>query len=146
MKLEERLFSLRKEKNRTQEEIATALNVTRQTVSNWETGNAQPSIDKAIDLAKLYEVSLDELVGIQAKVVVSDLLLSLIGKTCSIYLRLGTVEGEDYGLEITKSEYKNAKIIEVSSQFIRFEYKDKKQNLEKMLFLDTIAYIEKGDE
>lgn len=146
MKLEERLFSLRKEKNKTQEEIATALNVTRQTVSNWETGNAQPSIDKAIDLAKLYEVSLDELVGIQAKVVVSDLLLSLIGKTCSIYLRLGTVEGEDYGLEITKSEYKNAKIIEVSSQFIRFEYKDKKQNLEKMLFLDTIAYIEKGDE
>lgn len=78
--LAQRLYALRKERIKTQEEVALALNVTRQTVSNWETGNAQPSIDKAIEIAKLYGLSLDELVGIPVKTQTSDLLLSLVGK------------------------------------------------------------------
>lgn len=59
----ENLYLLRKENKLTQEEIATSLNVTRQTISNWETDNVKPTIDKVIGLSEIYGVSLDTLIG-----------------------------------------------------------------------------------
>lgn len=59
----ENLYLLRKENKLTQEEIATTLNVTRQTISNWETDNVKPTIDKVIALSEMYGVSLDTLIG-----------------------------------------------------------------------------------
>ena len=44
-------------------DLAKALNVSKQTVSNWENGKRQPDINTLIKLADLYEVSLDYLVG-----------------------------------------------------------------------------------
>jgi transcriptional regulator with XRE-family HTH domain len=44
-------------------DLAKALNVSKQTISNWEHGKRNPDIDTLIKLADLYEVSLDYLVG-----------------------------------------------------------------------------------
>lgn len=58
------LYELRKQKSLSQEEVANELGVSRQSVSLWETSQASPSMDNLIALARLYEVSLDELVGL----------------------------------------------------------------------------------
>lgn len=54
---------LRKEKELTQEQLADKLNVSRRTVSRWETGNNMPDIDILIDIADLYEIDLRELLN-----------------------------------------------------------------------------------
>ena len=61
MNLGERLFELRKEKNMTQDEVAEKLNVTRQTVSKWETNQSTPDFDKIVPLCELYGISPNEL-------------------------------------------------------------------------------------
>ena len=47
--------------NMTQEDLAEKLNVSRQTVSKWELDTAQPEMDKAIELCKFFNCSLDNL-------------------------------------------------------------------------------------
>lgn len=63
MKLNENIANLRKEKNITQEELATAIGVTNQSVSKWESGQCCPDIALLPALADFFEVSIDELMG-----------------------------------------------------------------------------------
>lgn len=58
----ERLQGLRKERSMTQEELAEKLNVSRQAVSKWESGQAMPEIDKLVQMTQLFDVPLDYLV------------------------------------------------------------------------------------
>ena len=51
----------RMERNMTQEFVAEALGVSRQAVSRWETGAADPSTSNLLALAKLFGVSAEEL-------------------------------------------------------------------------------------
>jgi len=51
----------RNEANLSQEQAAEALGVSRQTVSNWETGKSYPDIISVINMSDLYSVSLDHL-------------------------------------------------------------------------------------
>lgn len=60
--LPHQLLKLRTEKQLSQAELATRLFVSRQAVSKWENGDAEPSIDKLILLAKVFNVSLDCLI------------------------------------------------------------------------------------
>ena len=62
MSLGENIYRLRQEKNLSQQELAEALAVSRQSISKWETDGATPELDKLMKLAQLFEVSLDELV------------------------------------------------------------------------------------
>ena len=48
--LGERLYKLRKDKQLSQEEVAEKLNVTRQTISKWETDQSMPDFDKVVPL------------------------------------------------------------------------------------------------
>ena len=57
-----RLFELRKKHNLSQEELAEKLGVSRQAVSKWERSEASPDTDNLIALAKIYDLSLDELI------------------------------------------------------------------------------------
>lgn len=57
----ENLQRLRKEKGLSQEDVAQALFVSRQTISKWETDKAEPGVDNLKALAGLYGVSLDRL-------------------------------------------------------------------------------------
>ncbi len=59
--LSERLFKLRKDKKLSQEEVADRLNVTRQTISKWETDQSMPDFDKIVPLCKLYGITPNEL-------------------------------------------------------------------------------------
>ena len=61
MGLGEKLYDLRREKHLSQEEVAEKLNVTRQTVSKWETNQSTPDFDKIAPLCALYGISADEL-------------------------------------------------------------------------------------
>ena len=56
-----RLAELRKKKGLSQEELADKLGLSRQAVSKWERAESSPDTDNLILLAKLYDVSLDEL-------------------------------------------------------------------------------------
>lgn len=53
----------RKEHNMTQMQLADALGVTFQAVSNWERGNSMPDISKLPELAELFGCSIEELLG-----------------------------------------------------------------------------------
>lgn len=61
MSLGERLLELRKSKHLSQEELAYKLDVTRQTISKWETDQSTPDFDKIMPLCKLYGITSDEL-------------------------------------------------------------------------------------
>ena len=61
------LKELRKEKGLTQEQLAEKLNVSRRTVSRWETGSNMPDLDLLIEMADLYEVDLRELMNGERK-------------------------------------------------------------------------------
>lgn len=61
MTLGEKLLELRKEKHLSQEEVADRLNVSRQTVSKWETNVSTPDFDKIVPICELFEISTNEL-------------------------------------------------------------------------------------
>ncbi|WP_455717965.1 helix-turn-helix domain-containing protein, partial [Anaerosporobacter sp.] len=61
------LKELRKEKNITQEQLAETMNVSRRTVSRWETGSNMPDLDILIEIADYYDVGLRELLDGERK-------------------------------------------------------------------------------
>lgn len=61
MKIGEQLKQKRLENNWTQAEVAEELFVSARSISNWENGRNMPDIESLIRLARLYRLSLDEL-------------------------------------------------------------------------------------
>lgn len=61
--INDNLKALRKLNKFTQEDVAEKLNVSRQAVSKWESGETVPDIYNCIQLAKLYNIKLDDLVN-----------------------------------------------------------------------------------
>lgn len=61
MTLAEKITQLRKATGISQEQLAGALDVSRQSVSKWERGEAAPDIDKIVALGRYFSVSCDEL-------------------------------------------------------------------------------------
>jgi len=72
----QKLSSMRKENNFTQEQLADILGVSRQSVSKWESDTAYPETDKLISLSRLFDCSVDYLLkdecDIKNKADVSD--------------------------------------------------------------------------
>lgn len=62
MNLGNNLFQARKKAGLSQETVAEKLGVSRQTISKWETDETIPDIYQSKKLAKLYNLSLDELI------------------------------------------------------------------------------------
>ena len=62
MSLGERIYKLRTEKEMSQGDLADALEVSRQSISKWETNSSVPELDKLVKLSRIFGVSLDELV------------------------------------------------------------------------------------
>lgn len=63
MKFNDRLLDLRKKKGWSQEELGYKLDVSRQTISKWESGQTTPELEKLRLLAKTFEISVDELIN-----------------------------------------------------------------------------------
>jgi len=62
MLFNEKLKMLRKEKNLTQEELAEKLNVSRQAITKWESGDGTPDIENLKQVSVLFNTTIDELV------------------------------------------------------------------------------------
>ena len=69
METKEILFKLRTEKGLSQEELAEKVMVTRQAVSRWETGETTPNTETLKLLSKLYNVSINTLLGSPNKLI-----------------------------------------------------------------------------
>ena len=65
--LNERIRKLRLERNWSQVDLAKRLNVTKQSVSNWENDNIQPSIEMLVKLARVFSVSTDYILGLEER-------------------------------------------------------------------------------
>ena len=63
MDLGKKIMTMRNEKNLSQEQLAEKLNVTRQTISNWENGSKIPSAETLDRLSEILNVSIDYLLG-----------------------------------------------------------------------------------
>ena len=68
IEIADRLVKLRKKNGLSQEELADKLGISRQSVSKWERAEASPDTDNLICLAKIYGVSLDELLSTEEDV------------------------------------------------------------------------------
>ena len=62
--LGQRIFEMRTAFGWSQVDLAKRLKVTKQTVSNWENENIQPSIEMLVRIAKLFGVTTDYLLGL----------------------------------------------------------------------------------
>lgn len=63
MKLDEKIYLCRKKAGMSQEDLADALGVSRQSVSKWETGEANPDVTKIPQIANLFGVTADWLLS-----------------------------------------------------------------------------------
>ena len=63
MKLSDKILTLRKRGGMSQEELAEKLNVSRQAVSRWELGSAQPDANNILQISKLFGVTADYLLN-----------------------------------------------------------------------------------
>ena len=67
MTLNENIRQLRLARNLSQVDLAKSLGVTKQSISNWENNNIQPSIDMLIRLAEFFSVSTDHMLGLDQR-------------------------------------------------------------------------------
>ena len=61
MNFSEKLLTLRKAKGMTQEQLAEKLDVSRQSISKWESGQAVPELEKIVALSAIFDVTTDYL-------------------------------------------------------------------------------------
>ena len=61
MEFAEKLIALRKSRELTQEQLAEQINVSRQSISKWESGQAMPDLDRVVRMSELFGVSTDSL-------------------------------------------------------------------------------------
>lgn len=61
MSIGEKIYNLRKKNNLSQEDLAGVLNVSRQTISKWETGESLPDFDKIVPLCDYFKIRTDDL-------------------------------------------------------------------------------------
>lgn len=67
MQLGKNIFELRKKNGLSQEKLAEKINVTRQTISNWELGETSPNPEQLVLLSNIFHKSIDELLGNEIK-------------------------------------------------------------------------------
>lgn len=129
--LSEKLLALRKKNGMSQQELADKLSVTRQTISNWECGQGAPALDKAAELAAIYQISLDDLIGNQVGIVVRQkrpgnrLLKALEGRRVKLSCtdaELSMEAGFDWGYSGV------VRVLEVTDAWLRIEYTRTKEN------------------
>lgn len=123
--LGQKLTKLRNRFGYSQQQVADAVGVSRQTIANWEASQGAPALDKAAKLARLYRISLDDLVRDEVEVTTSNatsatsgphVLESLRGATC----RITTDDNIDWllagGCALT------VRVLDVNEDWLRVEY------------------------
>lgn len=108
MKFSEKLQKLRKENKMSQEQLADQLEVSRQAVSKWESGQTYPEMDKLLSICKLFKCSLDDLTNDEVKEIKGnekekvtmskflDEILDTISRSASIFQKLSFAQKFKY--------------------------------------------------
>ena len=109
-----KISELRKAHNMTQMELADKVGISFQAVSNWERGVSMPDIAKLPELAELFEVTIDELLGQK-----SELLESVVQERSAEYLQSNTITAQDFTeiAPLLKPEQANEIFSKVKSSF-----------------------------
>lgn len=68
VEIAKRLADMRRKKGYSQEELASNLGLSRQAVSKWERAESSPDTGNLVALAKLYDITLDDLLAIDADI------------------------------------------------------------------------------
>ena len=100
MTFSDKLIALRKKAGWSQEELAERLNVSRQSVSKWESAQSMPDIDKILQLSSLFSVTTDCLLKDT-----QDDTQPAAAQTPSPLPRVTLAQAEDY---LTKAQAKRA--------------------------------------
>lgn len=134
MEIGNKISELRKKENYSQQQLADKIDVTRQTISNWESNITFPDLNQAKKLCSIFLVSLDDLIDndleIKYKDNSSSILSSLVGKECYI----DSTE-EDYRLYYGTL----CKVLEYNGKFIKLSFKKGKETITKMLDINFIS-------
>lgn len=143
MNINEKILLLRKKEGLSQEGLSEKLNVTRQTVSNWELGQTTPDIQQAKNIAQIFKISLDDLTDnkleFELKESSNNILQNLIGKECLLLM------DENYPDSYINNNIK-VKVLDVNNSFIKIEYQKGKQVINKLLDIDIITSIKVVEE
>lgn len=143
MKISEKILLLRKKEGLSGEALAEKLNVTRQTISNWERGETSPDLSQAILLSKVFKVSLDDLTDNKLELETKDnpnnILKNLVGKKCILLV------DDDY-MDGYIDSNKSVLVQDVSNSFIKVECKKGKETINKLIDIDIITSIKVLEE
>lgn len=94
MKLGGKILELRKKNGLSQEQLGEKLEVTRQTISNWELGETSPNPEQLVLLSKTFNISIDELLNNDVKNILVEKVSNtekLAGLVLKILKWLGTI-------------------------------------------------------
>lgn len=142
------LFQARKKVGLSQETIAEKLGVSRQTISKWETDETIPDIYQSKKLAKLYHLSLDELIEFDADVKEIEQIIKNTNEKTEAKINWTNVWGKKYPILV--SYQKNVDTKKYANQIREmleelktvYEYNE----LDSMLVLKDILYQEWKDK
>lgn len=106
MKFGDKLISLRKKHGLSQEELAAKLNVSRQSVSKWESNDTYPETEKIIKICNIFDCSMDDLINESIKDlsnierkdknnwnIIVDSLLDFITKSIDMFASMNFISG-----------------------------------------------------
>ena len=119
MTISEKISTLRKSKGITQDDLASRLSVSRQTISKWENGSALPDAYNLKEIARVFEVSVDELLDDEREVTPKnedgfDRLIKLLKKH---WLKVGYLIAVIGLIEFTQAMTAKAMIDDMASIF-----------------------------
>lgn len=113
MKFNEKLIELRKQKGWSQEELGDKLNVSRQTVSKWESGQTTPEMDRLILLSELFEITLDELITPDKVLEKNKIIENIRNKISEDNIDEQLKEKIEFIEKVNKKNEKNKKIVKI---------------------------------
>lgn len=147
--ISDKLFALRRRAGMSQQEVAAAIGVSRQTVSNWEQNQGAPALDKAAELARLYGVSLNDLASDEVDVVSS----AGTRAQSDLHVLEAFVGAKDTTISLSGDEatIQHAKILEAGGGWLRIVVerstalfgnpKTKREHVIRLIDLDDVLSI-----
>lgn len=105
MILAEKLYQLRNKSGLSQEELAEKLNVSRQSISKWESANSIPSMDKIVQLSRIYGVSTDYLLKDDMEQIPGEVVADLGPDNTIRELKLEEIRAYQKAAQLSKNRY-----------------------------------------
>lgn len=101
MNIESEIRKIRNEQGLTQEEFGSLFHVTRQAVSNWETGKTYPDLQTLVDISNRFSVSLDTMLKTDTRMVKAIDRERAVGAFRQETARIGRLTGAGTGIVVS---------------------------------------------